>query len=367
MDTGEAYMKQPGRDEVKKALFILTEGGVGDLLLSSPIMEVLKRHFCGCSVTCWADPNHAPILHGSPHVDGYLDLPKEMGFIRALKRIRREKFDLAVLPWTTSTAAWLAYLAGIRYRIGQGGRVMYSWTFTHPVSVRPRIGDTKSHWVECQLDYVRSLGCDVSGVRPLIWLSAQEKSRARELLFRHGADPGDRLCCMAVGRNVPLTLRNWPIDKFIAAGKLITRELGFRLVLTGSRHELPIVAEVAKGVGPGAINLAGKTDVRLLAAVISEMDVVVCPDSGPSHIAAALGVPAVSIFAMRCDLPERWRPYEDAYRIIRARGLSCTKKRCVREKCDYYECLSAIDEHEIVGAVADLTAHGARQRLRRAG
>lgn len=360
-------MKQPGRDEVKKALFVLTEGGVGDLLLSSPIMEVLKRHFRGCSVTCWANPDHAPILLGSPYVDDHLDLPRELSFIKALRHIRSRRFDLAVFPWTISRPARLAYLAGIRYRIGQAGRAMYSWTFTHPVSVRPRIGDTKSHWVECQLDYMRAVGCDVSGVRPLMWISEQEKSRAADLLSRHGADPGDRFCCMAIGRSVPLTLRNWPIDKFIAAGKLITRDLGFRLVLTGSSQESPVVAEVANGVGPEAINLAGKTDIRLLAAVISEMDVVVCPDSGPSHIAAALGVPAVSIFAMRCDFPERWRPYQDAYRIIRARGLSCTKKRCVREKCDYYECLSAIDEHEIVGAVADLTAHGARQRLRRAG
>jgi ADP-heptose:LPS heptosyltransferase len=94
--------------------------------------------------------------------------------------------------------------------------------------------------------------------------------------------------------------------------------------------------------------------------VIGEMDVVVCPDSGPSHIAAALGVPAVSIFAMRCDLPDRWRPYEDAHRVVAVRDFHCAKERCVREKCDYYECLTAIDEREVLQAVAELTRAGVR-------
>jgi ADP-heptose:LPS heptosyltransferase len=120
------------------------------------------------------------------------------------------------------------------------------------------------------------------------------------------------------------------------------------------------VAEVERRIGDGVVNLAGETDLRMLTAVIAEMDVVVCPDSGPSHIAAALGVPAVSIFAMKCDLPDRWRPYEDAHRVVRVRDFACAKKRCVREECDYYECLNAIDAGEVVRAVGELTACGVR-------
>jgi len=349
-------MKPPRTDEIRKALFILTEGGVGDLLLSSPIIEVLKRRFQGCSVTCWVNPRHRPILRGNPHVDGYLD-PPGAGFLDALRTIRGGGFDLAVIPWTTSRAAWLVYLAGIRYRVGQSGRLVYSWTFTHPVAARAQLGPTKRHWVDRQLDYARTVGCDVSGARPVIPLSDEERSRARELLAAHGVRPTDRLCCLSIGRDVPLSLRNWPVDGFVAAGIAIVRELGFKIVLTGSESEAPVAAEVEKRMGDGVINLAGRTDLRLLAAVIAEMDVVVCPDSGPSHIAAALGVPAVSIFAMKCDIPDRWRPYEDAHRVIVPRNLSCPK-RCVREKCDYYECLNAIDAKDVVRAVAELTACG---------
>jgi len=346
-------------NDIRKALFILTGGGVGDLLLSSPIMEALKRHSPGCVVKCWVNPRHKPILGGNPHVDGYLDF-SEVGFSEALKTIRRERFDLAIIPWTTSRAAWLVYLAGVRYRVGQAGRLLYSWTFTHPVTVRSRLGDTKSHWVDCQLDYARALGCEASDAKPYLRVSDEERVRARALLRANGARVGERMCCLHIGREVPVNLSNWPVSKFAAAGIAISRELGFRIVLTGSGSELPVIAEAATGIGDAAINLAGKTDLRMLAAVIGEMDVVVCPDSGPSHIAAALGIPAVSIFAMRCDLPDRWRPYEDAHRVVVVRDFHCAKERCIREKCDYYECLTAIDEREVLRAVAELTTAGVR-------
>lgn len=346
-------MKTPGRDEIKRAFFILTQGGLGDLLLSSPVMEAVRTYYAGCRVTCWANPKNKPILDGNPFVDEFLDFPADLSFREKVKLVRRAKFDVAILPWTTSRQTWLVYFARIPYRVGQAGRLTHSWTFTHPVKVRNRAGDTHSHWVDCQLDYARILGCDVGDAKPRIWLTDDEIARARAFLQAHGVSAGDRVCCMQVIRGLPTVNGKLPTEKFAAIGKRLVGDLGLKLFLIGGLAEAGVVSEVASQV-PGAVNIAGRTDLRLLSALIAVSDVVVSPDSGPAHIAAALGTPVVSIFALKNGFPRRWRPYTDRGRIIEVDNSACTRQVCLPDKCDYLVCMSGISETEVVEAVADL-------------
>lgn len=345
-------MRPQGLGDIKRALLVLTEGGLGDLLFGAPLAEVLCKNYPGCTVTCWVSPAHKPILYGNPYVHDYLDMPDGLKLRERSEVIRKGRFDLAVILWTCSRQTWPVYFSGIPRRVGRADKLLYSWTFTHPVKMRCYSGDTFSHWVDCQFDHARVLGCDVSGARPRIWISDEETASARRLLAQHGARILDRLCLMQIGRGISgMDLAKWPIEKFVAIGNKLVRELGVKLLLTGLPSEAEVVAEVEARV-PGSVSIAGKTDLRMLCAVIAEADVVVSPDSGPGHIAAALGVPVVSIFAPKKSFPYRWRPYGDIHEVVIADKSLCRRKykHCFPDRCERFVCLLGINEFDVADA-----------------
>ncbi len=336
----------------RRILFIHTHGGIGDLLLSAPIAEAVKRSWPDASVTAWVRPAYRSLLAGNPSFATCLSIDGR-SFAAQCLALRRGRYDVAILPWTTARQAALAWLAGIPLRVGQAGRTAYSWMFTVPVEIASARGDSSRHWMDIQLDYARALGFPTEGVAPRLYLKDEEIQAARALLATHGIRPEARPCGLHVGKGLPLTAERWPLARFIEVGESLAA-LAYPVVVIGSEAERPLAAAVAGAIGPRAVSLAGGT-ARELAALISHMGVVITPDSGPGHIAAALGVPVVSIFAVRATPAARWRPWTPAHRVVTTAPWACPKK-CVKEKCRRFDCLEAFDPSNVVNAVLELTA-----------
>ncbi len=335
----------------QRILFIHTQGGIGDLLLSAPIAEAIARSWPDAAISAWVRPAYRGLLAGNPWFSDCLAIDRR--FVAQCAAIRRGRFDVAILPWTTAREAALARLAGIPVRVGQAGRMAYSWTFSHAVAVRSANGDQSTHWMEIQLDYARALGCRTDGVRPRVFLEEHERRNARALLARHGIAAGARPCGLHIGKGlrVPLTEDRWPVARFIEVGQRMLAA-GRPVVLIGSAAERPLTERVAQGIGKGAVTLAGTT-VRDMAALIAEMSVIVCPDSGPGHIAAALDVPVVAIFAVKSGVIARWRPWGAGHRVVTTGAWTCPK-RCVKETCTRFDCLDAFDAEEVARAALEL-------------
>ena len=342
-------------------LIIHTHGGMGDLLLSSVLAEALHRCYPGCRVTFWAQRKFASLLDHHPFVDARIDLDLAASLRDNARLLRSEHFDAVLIPWSVSHHAWLTWLAGIPVRVGQGGRLTYSFLFTHPVKVRSRQGDITSHWTDSQLDYARILGCDApSDLLPVVITTREERewagSRLRELGFS-GKRPR---CGLHICKGLAVDEARWPLDRFvdIAVGLL---GQGFDVILTGTANEQPLTAQVAaraRDVLPAEtdarlIDFAGASTLRETAALIERLNVFICPDTGTGHLAAALGVPVVSIFPVRSDIPARWRPAIDAHRIIRPVRYECAGA-CVKEKCPRFTCLLHIDPDEVVAAAREI-------------
>ncbi len=328
---------------MRRALIVATGGGLGDLLLASPIGEALARAFPGIAITWWANARAASILGGNPHVAALWTESPRAPIRVLLDATRGGRYDIAVLPWTTGRQASLAWLARIPCRVGQGGRLAYSWMFTHRVRVRSAHGDTTSHWVDIQLDYARAVGCDATGVAPRIWLTDEDREAARRVLQARGIRAADRFCVLHVGRDLPIATLAWNVERLAEIGRGVSSRHGLHVVLTGTDAEKSVIARAANGIGKAAISLAGETPgVRCLAAVVERAALFVGLDSGPMHVAAALGVPVLGIFALESDMPARWGPYATASRIVRTGAWRCPLK-CVKEQCRHFECLSRID------------------------
>lgn len=337
-------------------LVIITHGGMGDLLLSSVLAEALHRCYPGCRVTFWAQRRFAGLLENHPHIDSLLDLDPAAPLLSNAKLLRQHHFDTVLVPWSVSRHAWLTTLAGIPTRVGQGGRLTYSFLFTHPVRVRSVHGDTTSHWADIQLDYARAIGCQASDeLEPVVVTTAAEKDWAANFLKDKGLISGRPICGLHICKGLAVDEQRWPLDRFvdIAAGLI---QKGFTVILTGTQAEKPLTASVAAQTTEKSVilDLAGACSLRETAALIEQMNVFICPDTGTGHLAAALGVPVVDIFPLRSDFPARWRPAGTRHRIIRPTAWECDGP-CVKETCPRFTCLLHIDPQEVVNAVIDLS------------
>ena len=336
-------------------LVIITHGGMGDLLLSSVLAEALHRCYPGCRVTFWAQRRFAGLLENHPFIDALLDLDPAASLLQNAKLLRQLHFDTVLVPWSVSRHAWLTTLAGIPTRVGQGGRLSYSFLFTHPVRVRSVYGDTTSHWADIQLDYARAIGCQPDGeLEPVVVTTAAEKAWAAAFLKDKGLDSGRPICGLHICKGLAVDEQRWPLDRFvdIAAGLI---QKGFTVILTGTQAEKPLTASVAAQTTEKSaiIDLAGACSLRETAALIEQMNVFICPDTGTGHLAAALGVPVVDIFPLRSDFPARWRPAGTNHRIIRPTAWECGGP-CVKETCPRFTCLLHIDPQEVVTAAVEL-------------
>ena len=340
-------------------LIIHTHGGMGDLILSSVLAEAVKNCHPQSRVTFWASPRFAALLENHPFIDSCLDLDPGAPFSARLQTIRSHRFDAVLIPWSNSSHAWLAFLAGIPIRAGQSGRLTYSFLFTHPVRVRSVHGDTTSHWTEVQLDYVRSVGCSVPAatLTPKVILTSSEINQAIAVYQSFGLDPSRPVCGLQICKGLAVDEKRWPLDRFVDIGNQLV-EKGWTVVLTGTGKEKQLIDHVAQRMAkpaPCLINLAGRYSLRETAALISRMNAFICPDTGPGHLAAALGVPVVSIFALKCDFPDRWRPIGAPYAIVRPIRREC-EGPCIKETCPRLSCLLHIDPAEVVAAVSRFIA-----------
>jgi ADP-heptose:LPS heptosyltransferase len=340
-----------------QALIVHTGGGLGDVLLSRPVIDALVQG--GYTVDFLARESTSVALAGHPGLRDLLTIsgkdPVNAVQMKSwAKTLRQRGYQTALLLWSTSRWAWTLRWAKIPQRVGQDSRVLYSFNFTHPVKVRSEHGDQHSHWTEVLLDYPRALGLRPGPAKVTYPLSPAQHLAAKALLEQ--SDFGQRrgpLVGFHSGKGLPLGPERWPVGHFTKLARELQDHLDARLVLTGGPGEIEIVRSVAAGLGAGYLNLAGRTDLPTLAAVAARCQVFVCPDSGPMHLAAAVGTPVVGIYALDEDFPQRWAPFGVAHRVIRPPRPACPPG-CKKPTCPHFSCYLKVAPSEVCRAVQEL-------------
>lgn len=153
------------------------------------------------------------------------------------------------------------------------------------------------------------------------------------------------------GTSVPA--RAWPPDRHAAAVRLLT-DAGYRVVVTGAPSERGLTAAVAGSqVGGAVLDLGGRTGLPELAAVLDAADAVVVGNTGPAHLAAAVGTPVVSLFAPTVPA-ERWAPYHVPLVLLGDQHAVCRDTRVTTCPFDGHPCLSTVTPEDVLGAVEQL-------------
>lgn len=324
-----------------KALVVCTGGGIGDVLLATPCMHALRSTYA--EVVALTAPAHADVLRGNPDL---ADVLVDDGSFAAL---RARRFDAAVVTWATLRTALLPLVAGIPVRVGQARR-SYSFLFTQRVTVRSEQGDHATHWTDVLLDYARALGCDTAQTVPTFVVPAQAHGAVRELL--DGAGVSAPYIVLHPTRGIAASRTRWPATALGTLGAALRERFEMPVVVTGSAIDREVSAAVAAGAG--GVSLAGRTTIGEFGALAAGAHLVVAMDSGPMHVAAAVGAPTVGIFALQSDEPQRWAPRGPRVAVVRGTYPCPAWHR--KETCPDFACIRDLPVARVVDAACTLLA-----------
>jgi heptosyltransferase-2 len=268
---------------------------LGDVLLTTAAVRALGAALPGARLDYLTGPAGAPGLANNPHLAAIIDLPAgPRGALRLLGRLRAARYDLAVIFDRAPQWPLLALLAGIPVRAGLDSRYR-GLGLTH--RVRPAPGQ---HEGALALAVVRALGLPAGDPTEEYAPSAGARARAAALLAEVAPRRPRVLLHPAGGVNAGMTLlaKRWPPERFAA---LVARlaAAGATPVLTGGPADRAavdaVLAALPAGTPPPA-DLAGRLDLDGHAALAAQCDLYIGHDSGPTHLAAAVGTPTVAIF-----------------------------------------------------------------------
>lgn len=330
---------------------------LGDLMCAVPALRALRQGFPAARLTLvglpWAQELAARLdcVDEFIAVPGWPGLPETAADVRALPdflaRMQAERFDLAVqLHGSGPIVNPLVACFGARQTAGF--RIDGAW-YPEAEAARYAAWPTQGHEIERLLALTDRLGLPRCGTRLDFPLADDDRSALAAIW------PGMRRAppyvCVHAGSQ--LSSRRWPVERFAAVADELAGQ-GLNVVLTGGAQEVPLAAELAARMRAGATNLAGRTDLWTLGALIEGAELVLCNDTGVSHIAAALGCPSV-VVSCGADVA-RWAPLDGALHAVLWQPMAC--RPCSHAVCPFeHGCATAVTPASVIAALDRVLPH----------
>lgn len=341
-------------------ILIVKPSSLGDIVHALPVLAELRRTYPHAQIAWLADSRFKPLLEHHPLLDEVIRFDRArfgrmwrnprvfVEFWRFVAQIRRRRFDLVIDLQGLIRSGLLAFFSGAKQRVGFAEAREGAWLF---YSQRVRCSDSVEHAVERNLALARALGLPVDRPHFPLGLQAAERHEAEELLAHV---TGERVASFtAVIPGARWETKLWPAEKTADLINRMHAEGLPRCVLLGSSGDQNFAEQVIARCESGVVNLVGQTTLPQLVALIDLADRVVCQDSGPLHIAAALRKPTVAIFGP--TNPARTGPYSDVARVV-THPLECAP--CYRRQCPYghHNCMRQLDVEAVMSEVRLLDA-----------
>lgn len=313
----------------KKRVLFLRFSSLGDVILSNYCAMRVKQKHPEWELTWLADSVYAPLVRSQPWVDAVMEWDRgktgNIGFLNILRQVRRSKFDILIDMHSSDRTTFFSCVCGIPVRYGSIRKKLPLKVYTN--MVYPELTDGA-------LEKCSS------------YLAAGPLSERAASFFRDSAPA--RTLILAIGASYEK--KHWPLESWLSFTKLASGS-GYRLVLVGSgRDEEEMAGGITARLAPGSvINTVGKLSITELVQVIGQGDFCVSGDTGPLHIARALGVPAIGMFGPSM-LGKGYM--ESLHKVFFS---SCAELGCARWQCPK-PCLETITPDSIMSCVDEYFA-----------
>ena len=346
-DWALVYKKDKSSLKLKK-ICILQTAFLGDCALTLPLIEKIKKSASNSRITVISRPETAQIFKSSKSVDNMITDNKRNSrfffpeFLKLIKQLKSENFDIAIIPHRSLRSALLAYLAKIPIRIGfseSAGKIFltkvvpFSWLL---------------HDAERNLTLLLPLIENTSPAETKLSVAfgLLEKFKISDTL-EIGINPGSAW-----------PTKRWPKERYAKLIKLLHKKYKKKILIIGSKNEIPWNKDIEDMAGKDScINLTGKTTIEELMALIKDLKLFITNDSGPMHIAAASGIEVIAIFGPTTK-ELGFFPYSEKSFVIEE-NLECRpcalhgSKKCPR---GHFLCMNLISVERVYRKVLDTFA-----------
>lgn len=327
----------------KMRIFVKGLNWVGDAVMSTPAIHLLRETFPEASITLMVRPWVAAVYEHNPDIDDLWvidDSASSMAFMKAVKMVRKGRFHIGVALPNSTRSGLLLKMGGVRVRIGfkRGGRWML---LNKSVTLDPEL--LEDHQVYYYLGMLEPLcGKPVGQARQVLVPGDIEREEVRRLLAQEGLDLGRPRVGIAPG-SINSNAKRWPAERFAALIDLMNEKTGVDILLLGSAREQDVLDRVASLCKTKVYNMGGKVSLGQLIALMELLQGMVCNDAGAMHMAAAMHVPTVAIFG-----PTEYNttyPFSPVAKLVR-KPVECSP--CMLRECPIdHRCMTGVSVEEV--------------------
>jgi lipopolysaccharide heptosyltransferase I len=311
-------------------ILLIKPSAIGDVVHTLPILKLVRNRYPSAHLAWLVTPACSGLLEGHPLLDevilfdrrrygkGWKSPHSLFGLTSFTRELRRRKFDLVLDLQGLFRSGWLAWQTRAPIRVGfSNAREFAPLFYTHRVDV----GDVEQHATDRYLKVAAAIGCDTGPIEYVFNTTADDRALVTEKVGHNRP-----YAVLLPGTNWPT--KRWPVERFAALSWALKERLGFETIVAGGPDDVALAEKI------GGNNLAGKTTLRELVALLERASLVVANDSGPMHIATALNRPLVTVYGP--TNPIRTGPYGRMDSVVRL-DIPCSP--CYSRKCSHQSCL----------------------------
>lgn len=325
-----------------RRVLLINSTALGDLLFSTPAIRALKETFPLWRLDLLVNPAYAALVAHNPYLDRLIPFPgRSWRLFLLIRELKRGQYDLVlILHGNDPEATLLARAAGSPHIIGSAGSPL---SFAYAARVERT--DPWEHAIERRLNFVRLLGADTTDKSMQLFLPPGEPERAADLLSRHfGKMPPLLVAFHPTGSG---SYKWWPRESFAALGDYLHKTYGASFLIISGRRDRPEAEALAARLPKPSLVTGGRLPLPTVAALLSHCRLLVANDSGPLHLALALGVPSIAL--MGADHPCRVGPYQvDWGAFLYRKEEVCSQEHCLNRGCADNRCLQAIRVADVI-------------------
>jgi len=333
-----------------KRILITRTDRIGDVILSTPVFKAVRDFYPNAYIAVMVRPYAKEIVEGNPYVDELIIYDK-YGVHRSYRssfrfalRLKRKKFNLAIILHPTNRANIICFAARIPERVGYDRKC--GFLLTKKLEHKKQLG--QKHELEYSLDVIKVLG--IKPKEKSLYMPKNEGSEKYiDEIFKENNLSTDKIILLHPGASCPSKM--WPAERFAQVADKLIEKYKVKIIVVSSKSDSEIVNSLIKNMQNPAINLSGKTAISQLASLLRRCKLFISNDSGPVHISSALGTPVISIFGRnQAGLsPVRWGPTGKSDKILH-KEVGCVE--CLAHNCQKeFLCLKAIEVEDVLEAV----------------
>ena len=332
-----------------KNIIVRMPNWLGDFIMATPVLTDIRKIYPNAKITAMVKEPLCDLLKTDKDIDDVFCFKKPLSSFFAsnehkeiIGKIKKGNYDLGVLLTNSFSSAYWFFKGKVKTRIGFP---LHFRRFLLNEKVRVPKEVNNQHLVLTYKNLLTPLGCSSSLSNPRLFISDEEKEKALSLLKQFGYDKKNKLVTFNPGAAYGLA-KCWFPERFQEVAKRLLQDENCRVVLLGDLFMKSLIQKIIDGLGNRAIDLSGQTDLRQLSSIISLSDVLLSNDSGPMHIASAVGVPVVALFGSTNEVVTG--PYPKGDVIHKHVSCSpCFNRVCPKEM----HCMKAISVDEVFDKV----------------